>query len=1468
MKLGRLFTLLCIALAICLLMLPAKAEAATVASGTCGDNLTWTLDDAGLLTISGTGPMVQWWHSSYTPWYSNSGKIKTVIIEDGVTTIGDFAFSGCDSLTSITIPDSVTTIGDYAFSGCDSLTSVTIGDSVTTIGQNAFYCCTSLTSVTIGDSVTTIGDWAFCSCEKLTAVTIPDGVTTIGDNAFGSCYSLTSVTIPDSVTTIGADAFSWCTSLTGIHVAQNNPKYSSDEKGVLFNKSKTELIRAPGGISGSCTIPASVTTIGDNAFDGCNSLTGIWVNENNPKYSSDEKGVLFNKSKTELIRAPEGISGNYTIPDSVTTIGERAFYSCSSLTTVNMGDSVTAIGDYAFLYCGSLTSITIPDSVEKIGHYAFGDTGLSYNVYDNAYYLGNDENPYVVLVCVTSRDITSCNISSRTKLIAREAFAGCQNLTNITIPASVRSIDSYAFDLCTNLTQVTISEGVTSIGSYAFSCCIALERISLPDSLTIFGGMVFEGCSNLSYNTYDTALYLGNYDNPYMVLVETVSPYTASCRIASTTKIIAGYALPKMDRVTLPDGVKSIGVRAFDGGKFSSITIPASVTSIDDYAFSNCSYLTSVTIPDSVTSIGDCVFSGCTKLSEFYVSSDNEHYTCDSYGVLFNKDKTELICAPSRGISGAYALPGSVKYVEHSAFSDCKDLTDIWYVGSENDRSSITILSGNQYLENAVWHYNCCSPSAHSYDNACDTVCNICGFERAVLDHIYTNSCDTTCDECGAVRSIIHTYDNACDAVCNICGFERAVPDHIYTNSCDKKCNICSAERSITHTFDNDCDTVCNICSYQRKVAHFYDDADDVICNLCTLPRTPAIPEMVYVTDSTVTLVAIAGYEYSKNGTNWQNSNIFTGLQPNTSYKFYQRVAASAINLVSAASLPLSVTTNKHVPDIPEDFTFLEITDTSVRLNEVPGCEYSMDGIYWQTSPVFTGLTPSKQYTFYQRVAEDNKNYASGKVALQITTRSKLGTVTYDPNGGENAPESTTGIISKQKPTRSEYVFLGWALKPNTYAVYKPGDSYSQQEDVILYAVWLQECLDCHGDMKVYKVCSSCKGTGVRIETETCSSCGGDGSTYSEVSCPVDFCHFGTLIWNGEYIGKCSSCGGDGVFELPTDCSSCKGKGKIINEYTCRNCAGEEAWLVDCSNCTTGFRPCTPETPEAPQLQNVSNQTVVLAYYSTCEYSRNGVNWQSSNIFTNLSPNTTYVFYQRYKATDYNDSSKASPALQVTTLKESTLTPQPPVLQSKTYNKVVLEKADGCEYSMDGVNWQTSNVFDNLFPSTSYTFYCRFAESNTHLYSNVSDGLEVVTAEFRLYTVVFQNWDGTILSSNTYYWGDPVAVPEDPAVPDALGEKYVFSGWDKKIVSCSGDATYTAVFKIQSPGDIDCNKTVTTDDVVALLLYISMPDMFPLGEGVNADFTGDGAVTTEDAVQLLLHISMPDVFPLEPRKKD
>ena len=350
-----------------------SADAATIVkSGTYGTNVTYTLDSDGLLTIAGTGAMWNYSSSSSVPWYSNRSAIKTVSIENGVTSIGKYAFSYCSSLTSVTIPDSVTSIGEYAFAYCTKLTSVTIPDSVTSIGRSAFDYCTSLTSVTIPDSMTSIGRSAFYNCDSLTSITIPDSVTSIGYSAFYGCDSLTSVTIPDSVTSIGEWAFRYCTKLTSV------------------------------------TIGDSVMSIGNDAFRDCTSLTAVHISDIaawcNIDFGGSDANPLYYAHNLYLNGT---LVTTLTIPDSVTSIGDFAFYSCTSLTSVTIPDSVTSIGKYAFYYCTSLKDVYYSGTEEQwvkisIGSYntpltnanihfkAFDFQKTEYSIYAGAQKTTND----------------------------------------------------------------------------------------------------------------------------------------------------------------------------------------------------------------------------------------------------------------------------------------------------------------------------------------------------------------------------------------------------------------------------------------------------------------------------------------------------------------------------------------------------------------------------------------------------------------------------------------------------------------------------------------------------------------------------------------------------------------------------------------------------------------------------------------------------------------------------------------------------------------------------------------------------------------------------------------------------------------------------------------------------------------------------------------------------------------------
>ena len=279
--------------------------------------------------------------------------LQSVTIPNSVTSIGDRAFYLCESLQSVTIPNSVTSIGDEAFSSCTSHQSVTILNSVTSIGYEAFSSCTSLQSVTIPNSVTSIGNSAFSGCNTLQSSTIPNSITSIGDYAFSSCFSLQSITIPNSVTSIGNGAFSGCKSLQSITIPNSVTNIGDN----AF--SDCESLQ-------SITIPNSVTKIGDGAFSGCNICFFIC----NSTYFQNDDVCLFNKDKTAIVSSIKDCI-NYIIPNSVTSIGDGAFYGCRSLQSVTIPNSVTSIGDWAFSSCKSLQSVNIPNSVTKIGNYAF-----------------------------------------------------------------------------------------------------------------------------------------------------------------------------------------------------------------------------------------------------------------------------------------------------------------------------------------------------------------------------------------------------------------------------------------------------------------------------------------------------------------------------------------------------------------------------------------------------------------------------------------------------------------------------------------------------------------------------------------------------------------------------------------------------------------------------------------------------------------------------------------------------------------------------------------------------------------------------------------------------------------------------------------------------------------------------------------------------------------------------------------
>lgn len=613
--------------------------------------------------------------------FNYCGSLTNVAIPSGVTSISDYMFEQCGSLTNVTIPYGVTSIGDGAFEN-SGLMSVTMPASVTSIGAGAFAEDPiggpwSLTSVTIPGSVTNIGEEAFSTCINLTNVTIDDGVAAIGNFAFYACQSLTNVIIPASVTNIGAAPFYWCSSLPAISVAAGNPAYVS-VAGALFNHNQTLLVEYPEAETATnYSVPGTVTSIGQSAFYDCANLAGVTLPTGVTNIGADAFDFCTYLS-------------SINIPYGVTSIGDSTFYACESLYSIALPGSVTSIGAGAFDSC-ALSELVIPDSVTSIGENAFtrcglGDVRIPSSVTNMAYAF---EGSY----------LTNVTFADGSTSIGTYAFE-YSDLTNVKIPGSVTNIAEGAFYDCSHLASAVIPSGVASIGNYAFYDCTSLASVTIPASVANVGILAFSGCSNLS-----SIWALGNeiYIDYYGFGAGNVVYY-----LPGTTGWSNLYPALIDDPFVWVTNGGGITITGFSGSDVD-LPIPGTisglpVTGIGAGAFAN-SQLTTVMIPASVTNIGAAPFQGCINLTGISVDPANPALVSLG-GVLFNRAQTALVEFPAGLPATSYAIPENVTNVADQAFYGCASLTNITIsstvveIGNEvffgcTDLAAISVAAGN-----------------------------------------------------------------------------------------------------------------------------------------------------------------------------------------------------------------------------------------------------------------------------------------------------------------------------------------------------------------------------------------------------------------------------------------------------------------------------------------------------------------------------------------------------------------------------------------------------------------------------------------------------------------------------------------------------------------------------------------------------------------------------------------------------
>ena len=1077
------------------------------------------------------------------------------------------------------------------------------------------------------------------------------------------------------------------------------------------------------------------------------TTSGIYENLKYHLYDYKEIQIRECMSDAEEIIIPNKINGH-----PVTSIGNNAFRDCTHIKRIVIPDSVTIIGYGAFGGCTKLTSITIGSGVKTISRSFYGCDNLERVDITNIASWCNiefsssfdDSNPLSKAkhLYLNGVEVTDLIIPEDVSIISDIAFLNCESIVGLTLHDNIE-IGQNSFSGC-SIKKLNFLEGTKTIDSGMVLCKDVLTEINIPNTVMTIESDALSNCTSLEsivvgannpiYHSSGNCLIETNSKTLILGCKNSVIPI--DCSITSIGDY-AFYNCTGLTSVIIPDSVTSIGRYAFKSCTgLRSITIGNSVKSIGFNAFNGCTGLTSVIIPDSVTSIGDSAFGGCSSLQEITLP----FIGCERYTSTDNKFQY-----PFGRIFGESKYLGGIKTEQYRYHRNSPSpIFDTYYIPASLKKVTVT---GCDYIQYGAF-YNCTRLKSITIGNSVKSIGNSAFYDCNYLSTITIPK---------RVTSIGYNAFGNCLKLKKVC----------YTGyKSDKaKINIDSSNGCLTNAKWHYL-----IC---KNDDHVFSENGNSTCSICGYSKVPSKPILESKTNNSVTLVSTRGFEYSKDGINWQISNTFENLTADKTHTFYQRVKETETVLESEESEALSVKLKK-MQSSPSAPLVLSFTDTTVSLLFMDGCEYSIDGINWQASNVFTNLNPGTKYSFYQRYAETDIYEAS-----------------------EQSPEKSITTDKAKQP-----------LIPAAPTVETIGTNI-----ITLNAV------------------------------ENCE--------YSKDG----------INWQASHIFDGLSCG--------TEYSFYQRYKETDTAY-----AGQSS-----DACKKKTMKGTQTIPDAPMLLRRTDRSVELTQVSGYEYSKDGMNWQASNVFVGLSPETNYIFYQRKAETATYFASEASASLIVKTLETAFLnsisvtsypnkliyikgeevidvtggkltlyysdntsliisltedmvsgfnkdlvgnqeitvsysgkttvfiitvkdkaekykpsTPSVPTLISKTANSVTLKGTSGYEYSTDGKVWQNSNVFTGLNEDTEYTFYQRIAETKTAYASESSAALKVRT-----------------------------------------------------------DKSYT-------PGDLDGDEKITDKDAIYLLMHSYFPEDYPVNQPL--DYNNDGLINDKDAIYLLMHCYFPEDYPI------
>lgn len=703
---------------------------AAATSGSCGTGVNWSLDTtAGTLTISGAGAMKDYSMFSNAPWYSSRSKIKSVVIENGVTSIGKYTFYYLSNALSVTIPDSVTSIGECAFYFCSSLAEVYINDNITVIGRNAFRGCSGLAEITVGKSVKTIGEMAFCECSGLINITLPKGLEKIDSMAFFNCSAAKTMTY------CGTEA-EWENVIKG-----SDWNYSCRAKMKFYDENGNPVV---------CTH----ATITNGVCEECGIIVGACGE--NLTWTLDKDSGVFTVSGTGAMYEYTSYKSfpwyndrlsikSIIINEGVTTVGSNAFYGVAYAESLSLPETLTSIGDSAFLSCYGLTGdLVIPENVTNIEKYAF--YGCS--------------------------DFTSLTILGNVEVIKAQTFNSC-DFKSISLPEGLKTIENGAFSGCVDVRELTIPDSVTSIGEHAFYAWRSLTSITLPESLETVASNAFENCYRIVeiINNSKFNLTAGSTDCGGVALYA-IEIHNGESKVANVDDYVfytyndVNYLIDYIGEetnITLPESYNGEAYEINDHAfymrwQLKDISVSENVTKIGDYAFRDCSGLESIRIPVGVSSIGMWAFYGCNKLASIKIPN----------GVTVVEGYTFYNCSKLTSV----VIPNSITNINNSVFYNCSLLKTIIYCGTE--------AQWNAVVKDEKWN-NRVSATVQ-FHNYVDGVCTECGDDPNATECEHTTIENGLCTECKAwdgVTPVIFAAGVSLGEDLTI-NYYAYIPEHMY----------------------------------------------------------------------------------------------------------------------------------------------------------------------------------------------------------------------------------------------------------------------------------------------------------------------------------------------------------------------------------------------------------------------------------------------------------------------------------------------------------------------------------------------------------------------------------------------------------------------------------------------------------------------------------------------------------------